>query len=93
MVVEPGSKPQNLNAYNKLMGYTNERKGEIVYIELEPKFQSLTNVDPEKWTDDESKAKIFRSEGEIEEDLHCHKNSLEKMNKELGIILKVEQVP
>ena len=55
MVVEPGSKPQNLNAYNKLMGYTNERKGEIVYIELEPKFQSLTNVDPEKWTDDESK--------------------------------------
>jgi hypothetical protein len=53
----------------------------------------IYNTSPLLWTDDESKAKIFRSEGEIEEDLHCHKNSLEKMNKELGIILKVEQVP
>jgi hypothetical protein len=52
----------------------------------------IYNTDPLLWIDDESKAKIFRSKGEIEEDLYCHRDYLEKINKELGIVFIVEQV-
>ena len=50
----------------------------------------ISNTSPLLWTDDQSKAKIFRSEGEIEIDLSCHKTSLEKMIKELGLVFQTE---
>ena len=50
----------------------------------------ISNTSPLLWTDDQSKAKIFRSKGEIEIDLSCHKTSLEKMIKELGLVFQTE---
>lgn len=50
----------------------------------------ISNTSPLLWTDDKSKAKIFRSEGEIQTDLSYHAKSLEKMNKELGLVLHSE---
>lgn len=52
----------------------------------------ISNTSPLLWTDDKNKAKIFRSEGEILTDLYCHKESLDKMEKELNLKFKMEMV-
>lgn len=52
----------------------------------------ISNTSPLLWTDNKSEAKIFRSEGEIMTDLSDHKESLDKMEKELNIKFEMEQI-
>jgi hypothetical protein len=52
----------------------------------------ISNTSPLLWTDDKNKAKIFRSEGEIESDLVEHTNSLEKMINNLELVLVTERI-
>lgn len=52
----------------------------------------ISNTSPLLWTDNKSEAKVFRSIGEIDTDLYEHRNSLEKMKKELGINLIIKEI-
>lgn len=52
----------------------------------------ISNTSPLLWTDNKNNAKIFRSEGEILTDLSCHKESLDKMKKELNLEFETERI-
>ena len=52
----------------------------------------ISNTSPLLWTDNKSEAKIFRSEGEMMLDLSAHRDILQKMVNELGLIYYLEQV-
>ncbi len=52
----------------------------------------ISNTSPLLWTDDINKAKIFRSEGEILNDLNEHMMALEKMSKELNLRFETQLI-
>lgn len=52
----------------------------------------ISNTSPLLWTDDINKAKIFRSEGEILNDLNEHMIALEKMSKELNLRFETQLI-
>ena len=52
----------------------------------------ISNTSPLLWTDNKSEAKIFRNEGEIITDLSVHKESLDKMEKELNVKFELESI-
>jgi hypothetical protein len=52
----------------------------------------ISNISPLLWTNDRTKAKTFRSKGELIMDLTWHIDSLEKMEKELGLKIEIQQL-
>jgi len=52
----------------------------------------ISNISPLLWTNKLSEAKIFRSKGEIKEDLSYHLISLAKLSTEFGLTFHLERL-
>lgn len=59
------------------------KSGDITYV---------SNISPLLWTNEKSRAKKFNTKNEMIMDLTWHIDSLEKMEKELGLKFEVEMV-
>jgi hypothetical protein len=63
--------------------YARSKSGNVSYV---------ANISPLLWTNEKSKAKKFNTKGELIMDLTWHIDSLEKMEKELGLKFEVDTI-